>query len=144
MIEIPNLELNEWLSDLKPYQRNQIIKLIVGDNVEIAAEKWVSANGPSHTIMFGGQANESKPFYENFKREIAKFLCGHSDYSEQRKLLHSEAPVTKTVLLTLVSAAVATKIGVLESLIVPAVAVILHLIGKMTISAWCATNYTVE
>jgi hypothetical protein len=141
MIEIPNLELSEWLDDLKPYQKVQIEELISLNNEEVAAEKWLSANGPSNTIQFGGRTNETKPFYDNFKKEIAKFLCGHSDYDEQRKQLSSEAPVTKVVLLTIVSGVVATQIGVLQSLIVPAVALILHLIGKMSINAWCETNY---
>ncbi len=141
MIEIPNLELSEWLDELKMYQKVQIEELIKLDNEEIAAEKWLSANGPINTIQFGGRQNETKPFYDNFKKEIAKFLCGHSDYEEQRKQLSSEAPITKVVLLTLVSGAVATQIGVLQSLIVPAVALILHLIGKMTIKAWCGVNY---
>lgn len=135
-IPLPDTDVDAWLADLKPYQKNKIQELLQKASPEEAAEAWVSAQGSSATVGFGAKV-ESKPFFDRLQDELRKFVCGHPDYGDVRKKLGTEAPITHTVLVTLASSSIAVKIGVLTSLIVPGVALLLYAAGKMGVNAWC-------
>lgn len=51
--------------------------------------------------------------------------------------LADEGSALKTALISAVSAAIALKLGVTASLLIPAVALLLHIAGKMGVQAWC-------
>lgn len=134
MEAIQNINL-DWVSELKTYQKNSIETLITEYGEEVAVEKWLSANGPKDNIPFGGvQSNDSKPFLDKFKTEFKKFICNHPDYEEERKKLNMESPVVKAIWISVISAA----LGFAATLLAPVIAVMLSIVGKMGISAYCA------
>ena len=113
--------------------------MLENDGPEQVVEKWISANGPTNTIGFGGAGN-NKPFYDSFKTEFRKFICGSVDYDTERKKILDEGIVIKTVLISTASSAIAVKLGVMASLLVPAVALMFHVVGKIGINAWCSIS----
>ncbi|RUT79643.1 hypothetical protein [Ancylomarina longa] len=138
MKEIEKIELNEWLSELKAYQRNSIEALIESYGEEEAAEKWITSNGPSNNVPFGGESNrDTKPFFERFKVEFGKFICGHPDYEEYRKKLGAESPIIKSTYIAIISAALGATLGFTATLLAPAVAILLASVGKMGLNAYC-------
>lgn len=87
MIEIESLSLNECYQYLKPYQRNIIEQLVEKYGIEKAAEEWINARGPMQTVTFGGvveDANNKKNYWNRFKNEFDKLICGHPDYQEEQ------------------------------------------------------------
>lgn len=141
-----NLEiitLNDWLAELKPYQRNSIVILIQKFGEDKAAEIWITSNGPSNIVKFGGDSQVSQPFFEKFKTEFKKFICGHPDYEIYRKKLDAQVPIIKSICISTIAGAIASTLGFAASLLVPAVAILLSSVGKMGINAFC-TGFNVD
>lgn len=138
MNNIENIKLEEWLEELKPYQKNSIKILIAQYSEEKAAEIWITSNGPSNNVPFGGVSKNTAPFFERFKIEFKKFICGHPDYEANRIKLNTEKPVVKTLFLTVTSSAIGAEIGLSATLLIPAVAVLLGSVGKIGLNAYCA------
>jgi ABC-type phosphate transport system substrate-binding protein len=136
---VEDASLDEWLSTLKPYQSASISQMVAAAGEEEAAKNWLSANGPSSTVGFGGTSNP-EPFYERFIEEFRKLICGDEAYEEIRVQLGAESAVAKTIYVSLISTALGATLGYTATLLAPAVAIILHLIGKMSINAWCAAS----
>jgi hypothetical protein len=136
---IQGITLVDWLDQLKPYQKNSMLILINSYGEEEAIEKWLSANGSKDNIPFGGvQTTDTKPFLDRFKSEFKKFVCNHPDYEEERKKLNIESPVVKTIWISIISASLGATLGFAATLLAPAVAVMLSIVGKMGINAYCA------
>ncbi|RDD30561.1 hypothetical protein CR161_07455 [Prosthecochloris sp. ZM] len=135
-LEIPDIEINEWLAVLKPYQASSLNALIESSSPESAAEIWITANGPDNTIMFGGE-RDTKPFWDKFKEEFKKFVCGDAEYSEERRALLVEAPISNALMVSAISSAIGAKIGYAAALLSPAVVILLYSIGKMGKNAYC-------
>jgi len=139
-LEVPSYDLDNWLNELKPYQRNTIQKLLeISNDPEEAAKKWITATGPQNTIPFGG-IRDSKPFWDRFKEEIQKFFCDDSSYVTEKEVLLKEAPVSKSLLISVVSSAIGATIGYSATLLAPAIVIILYTIGKIGINAYCKGN----
>lgn len=140
VLEIPNEDLDAWLSALKPYQSSQIKALLAAGRSEMEiVDAWLSARGANATVAFGGAAG-SKPFRERFMDEFKKFVCGDKKYNKERAQLIGKVEVAKTAVVSAVSAAVATQVGAAAALLIPPVAVLLHIVGKVGIQAWCCDN----
>lgn len=138
MKELENIVLSEWLEELKQYQRISIESMIARFGAEQAAENWITSNGPVNNIPFGGQNQiDTKPFYNRFKSEFKKFVCGHSDYEEYRKKLGAESPVIKATYIALISAALGATLGFAATLLAPAVAILLGIVGEIGLKAYC-------
>lgn len=127
---IENSSLDEWVETLKPYQKSTIKALSEQHGEEETAKKWLSAQGPSSTIGFGGISNP-EPFFDRFMEEFRKFICGDEAYDSFRKQLGAESPVVKTIYVSVISTALGAALGYTATLLAPAVAVMLHLVGKM-------------
>lgn len=138
MKEVENIKLEEWLNELKPYQKKSISLLITQHGEEKAAEIWVTSNGPLNNIPFGGAFQNSQPFFDRFLLEFQKFICGHPDYESYRKKLGAETPVVKTLYISMISSAIGATIGFYATLLAPAVAILLSTVGKMGLNAYCA------
>ncbi|NEW78733.1 MAG: hypothetical protein GZ086_04775 [Gelidibacter sp.] len=135
---IQEIKLEDWLSELKAYQKNTIETLISEYGEEEAVEKWLSANGSKDNIPFGGiQTNDTKPFLDKFKAEFKKFICNHPDYEEERKKLNMESPVAKAIWISVISAALGATLGFAATLLAPVVAIMLSIVGKMGLNAYC-------
>jgi hypothetical protein len=139
--ELPPGDLNEWLSELKPYQQKAMRELLKSSSEEDAAMHWVSAQGPSNIVGFGG-VQDAKPFWDRFKVEFRRFLCDDQAYVEDKKALSGHATATKTLLISSLSAAIGASIGQAATLLAPAVTVMLFLAAKMGRNAFCAAGET--
>jgi len=139
-IEIPELSIDEWVSELKPYQKNSIIQLLQNNEPNDVAKIWLTSHGTTNTIPFGG-INDTKPFWDNFVNEFNKFICDDHAYKNEKKDFVKESPLSKTLLISAISAAIGAQIGFSSTLVAPAVALLLFTVGKMTKNAYCATYY---
>jgi hypothetical protein len=135
-LHVPAGELDEWLTVLKPYQRNTIKSFLLTDAPEKAAERWLGATGSPNIVPFGG-AKDTKPFWDLFMVEFRKFLCDDTAYVEEKKVLLAENPVGKAILVSTISAAIGATIGFTATLLAPAVTVLLCTVGKMGTRAYC-------
>jgi len=137
-LNVPNAELGEWLDVLKPYQRKTIEAFLPDGSPEQVAERWLSAAGSPNIVPFGG-VRDTKPFWDNFKAEFRKFICDDTAYVEEKKALSVEGSTSKALLVSAVSAAIGASIGYTATLLVPAVAILLCAVGKMSIAAYCSS-----
>lgn len=136
---IENSSLDEWLDTLKPYQQSTIRALTSSNDEVEVAKKWLSAQGPSSTVGFGGISNP-EPFFDRFMDEFRKFICGDEKYAEFREKLGSESSVVKAVYVSVISAALGATLGFTAALLAPAVAILLHAVGKVGLNAWCVAS----
>lgn len=135
--EIPNADVSDWLSELKPYQRSTLQTFLTDVTPEVAAERWLGAAGSPNTVPFGG-TTDTKPFWDKFKLEFRRFVCDETAYVDEKKALSSEGPLTKAILISAVSAAIGATIGYSATLLAPAVTLLLCAVGKMGRNAYCA------
>lgn len=138
-MDIPNLGIDGWLGELKPYQRNAMHTLLSASaDEEEAARQWLTSNGPDSVAKFGGAAPDRSPFWDKFKDEFRAFVCGDEKYSDLRAKLDGQKPIAGTVLLTSISGAIGATLGFVPALLVPAVAIMLNIAGTMGLNAFCA------
>ncbi|MBE7640976.1 hypothetical protein GUB10_11590 [Salegentibacter sp. BLCTC] len=137
--EIENIKLEDWLSELKNYQKTSIESLISNYGEDEAIVKWLSAEGPNDTVPFGGNNKklDSEPFLNKFKDEFKKFICDHPDYSEERKKLKSQSNITNAIFISVISAALGATLGFAATLLAPAVAIMLAIVGRIGVNAYC-------
>lgn len=135
-MEIPNLQLSDWTGTLKTYQKTSIELLLEKNSEEEAAKLWLSANGVSSTKQFGGSGN-SEPFWERFVSEFRDFICGSEKYSKEREQLSSQAPVANAMFVGVISGAIGSTLGFAASLLAPVVAILLFIVGKVGVNAYC-------
>ena len=138
-MELPQVETSEWLSHLKQYQRSSLSILIDMHGEEEAAKLWLAANGPKDTQKFGGNGNV-QPFWDRFVAELRLFICGDKKYNKERKELLQQAKGATALLVSVISGAIGASLGFSASLLAPAVALMLHVIGKVGANAWCNTQ----
>ena len=72
-------------------------------------------------------------FLRGIKKEIDKFICGHSDYEEYRDEFGKINENTKTVLVSGLSALIGSQLGVSGTILSPIIVLSLYLAGKMGI-----------
>ncbi|WOB61276.1 MULTISPECIES: hypothetical protein [Pseudomonas] len=138
-LNLPRYSDDELIEFLKPFQKNILRELLSRYDDESAARVWLSSSGPSGLRPFGGEQEvNGAPFYKLFKAEFRAFICGAERYRDEReKLMECANPVAGFVVCA-ISATIATTLGVAVSLIVPAVALLLRVVGKMGVNAWCS------
>lgn len=135
-MELPTSTLEEWLVELKTYQKTSIEQLVVLHGEEEAAKVWLSANGPANTATFGGEKN-TEPFWDRFREEFRKFVCGHESYAKFHEQLGGQAPIVKVIYISAISAALGATLGFTATLLAPAVAIMLHLVSQIGLNAYC-------
>lgn len=139
-IEIPESSIEEWINELKPYQRSSINQLLKSSEPNDVAKLWLTSHGAINTIPFGG-IQDTNLFWKNFIDEFNKFICDETQYANEKKDFGNEVPLTKTILISVISAAIGAKLGFSATFVAPAVALSLFTVGKMTKNAYCATYY---
>lgn len=72
-MEIVSESLDEWLSTLKPFQRNTIKNLLQNNdgNEEKVAELWLNSFGPINTATYGGVPTSASD--KNYSSEAKSF-----------------------------------------------------------------------
>lgn len=138
-IQIPDGDIGDWLSELKPYQRSTLQVFLATATPQEAAERWLSSTGSPNIAPFGAP-HDSKPFWNRFKEEFRKFVCDDEAYVEERKSLTAQGSVGKAVMISIVSATIGATIGYSATLLAPAVALSLCAIGKIGVNAYCSAD----
>lgn len=133
---IPNGDIDDWLLELKPYQKNTMRQILKSCSPEEAAEKWITATGPENTVPFGG-SRDTKPFWDKFSSEFKSFICDEGAYVEEKEALIAESSITKSILISAISATIGATIGYTATLLAPAVAILLCTVGKIGKNAYC-------
>lgn len=138
-ISVPSESLESWLSELKPYQRTTIQQFTGSMNPEQAAERWLTTIGSPNIAGFGGAGmQDPKPYWERFKAECNRFLCDEEAYAEEKKEIIAQSPLSKPLLISIMSSAIGATLGTAGTLIAPAVTLMLFTIGQMGLNAYCA------
>jgi len=135
-IKIPQDNLDDWLNDLKPYQRNTLHQLLSSNSPEDVAKIWMTSEGCLSISHFGG-TDDTKPFWGMFKKEFTKFLCDKNSYKKEKKELKKLSKISRDSIVSIVSGAIAVTIGYPAVLLVPVVTLLLFTVGEMTINAYC-------
>lgn len=136
--QIPVYKDCGFIDCLKPYQQEIISQLLSGSDEEGAAKMWLSSNGPLNLRQFGGVPGAGgDAFYDRFVAEFRKFVCGGKEYDKEREEFMKVANPAAGFVVTTISVLIATTLGVAVGLIVPAVALLLRVIGKIGVNAWC-------
>ena len=138
-INIPTDDLENWLGELKPYQRSILNEFLTTQDAELAAEKWLTTTGSPNIVAFGGAENP-KPFWDRFKNEFRRFLCDETAYAEEKKALVAENPISKAMIISVISSALGATLGLSATLIAPAATLLLFTVGKMGLAAYCQAN----
>lgn len=136
---IPDGDLDEWLSVLKPYQESTLRSFLLTADPEGVAERWLAATGSPNIAPFGG-ARDTKPFWERFQTELRTFLCDDDAYAEEKKALSGESQIGKAVFVSVISAALGATMGFAAALLAPAVAILLCVVGKVGLNAYCVAE----
>lgn len=138
-IQVPAANLESWLSELKPFQRSTLEHFTATMDEETAAERWLSTIGSPNIAGFGGVGvTDPKPYFERFKAEFHKFLCDESAYADDKQELLTHSPIPKHLLISTISSVIGATLGTAGTLIAPAVTLLLCMIGKMGLNAYCA------
>jgi len=142
--EIPNCTREEWMATIKPYQRDIITAMLASNSndTEKTVAAYLSANGPENTKPFGGVVvdGSSKTFFDRFKDEFDKFVCGHNDYKQYYPKLETGTSNIQIMLVSSISAAIGSALGINASFLAPAVVLFLSVVGNMTRNAYCANK----
>lgn len=135
---LPGYSDEELMGALKPFQQSLVKELLERFDEETAAKMWLSSSGPLDLRQFGGdQKISAEPFYQKFLAEFRAFVCGAERYESERAELVKVAKPAASCIVTVISVTVAAALGVTVGLIVPAVALLLKLIGKIGLNVWC-------
>lgn len=133
-----NQNPDEWLNVLKPYQKKRIEALFAkGYDYEETAEIWMGTalkdNSP-----FSTQPGHNK-YYEELVKEIRKFLCGNSEYDENRQQLVevTQGLTGREQFVSFISAVLGAKLGLAVAFIAPVVVLCIMIVCKISVNAWC-------
>ncbi|WP_233966182.1 hypothetical protein [Pectobacterium polaris] len=139
MISFPIDTEENWLSVLKPYQRGPISKFIEENGEDKAIELWLSSSGISNTSPFGGivTGRDTNNFSTRFKEEFKKFICGDEKYDQDRKGFAVAGGEAKAYIVGAISSALAAPLGVTASFLVPAIVLMIIVVMKIGVNAYC-------
>ncbi len=141
-MEIVKESLDKWLESLKPYQRDAI-KIMLQNNdgdEEKIAQLWLNSKGPINTVTFGGNPSNipNKNYFQCLKRELNKFICGDESYETDRKQILGENNCINIAFTTSIASILAPIVGMSAAILTPAIVLLLYVIGKISVNAYCA------
>jgi len=131
---------DELIGLLKPFQKEILIPLINSVGEEEAARIWLAPKVPTEMTKFGGSSSNPAPYFDRVISEIRMFICGDDKYKSEREKLIGGVQKSATTTVTAISFAVGDVFGVAPALLTPVVIMILNMIGKVGINAWCAVG----
>lgn len=146
-IDLSTITEEEWLEPLHPYEKkifNQLKKSDLSDldNYLNIAKFWLSdTKNERYTFEFG--TNNKNNFFQNFQKEINKFICGNNkNKKEYQKACELFIKLGSRGLIDYTSILISTHIGTSKVILVPIVALFFNTIRKMGVNAYCAMiNY---
>jgi hypothetical protein len=129
----------EWLDALPNYQKSTIAELLETNPYESVAAIWLESSIGNNSPFGAGNPQGKKNYFNYLKKEFHKLMCGNPEYAAERKELNQlfEKNDTKTAIISFISAIIGAKIGLAATFIAPAVVLLLMLISKTSVNAWC-------
>lgn len=142
---IDNFDLHEVLSNLPPFELETIELLVKKNGEEKAAEIWINSNGPREIKHFGGDRNSQlvtkTTYWERFKNQIDAFICGSPEWEKERTQAEKLGQGGIIGLATFIAQTISSAVGIAVPILVPPVVLILHVISKAGIKAYCANRH---
>lgn len=118
-----------------------INQLLVDHDEETAAKIWLSSTGPFDLRKVGGeQTPGGDTFYQMFCAEFREYVCGGKRYKKERDELMKSVKPAANYAITAISIAISGTLGIAVGLVVPAVALMLKVVGKLGLNAYCKVN----
>lgn len=132
-----NISPEDYLSLLPAPSRALVSKMDKTEQNLVLFGRYLSEE-PSSGMAAKGGVIWPKDLFGQIVKEVHIFICTNdARYEEYRKKLKEQgSPVAKTVVI-IVSNAVAATIGLASGLLVPLVAVVMAIVAKITVEAWC-------
>lgn len=128
---------DELLVLLKPYQQKILLPLINSVGEEEAAKIWLLPDIENQSVSFGGGENQQDPYFDRLIQEIRKLICGDETYKEDREKIIEKANTSALIVVSGISGLMGDVFGVAPALLTPVVIIILSMISKVGINAWC-------
>jgi hypothetical protein len=137
-------DLDSWLQEIKPYQRETISALLSlnNNNLETVAEIYLYADGANNTVKFGGISGRDDTFFNRFKKEVKSFVCGdpkYSHYHDQIKIM-IQPTKAKSTIATLLCSAISKELCVSVVIIYPVGILLLASIVSIGINTYCSLS----
>ncbi len=92
--------------------------------------------GADDIAPFSG-SGENKTFSKLFRKEMKKFICGDSAYAAERDKLLAEYKGQADNIVLGIAVAIASAIGSSSAMLAAPVALMLSVIARASIAAWC-------
>jgi hypothetical protein len=128
----------DWLDYVPAYQREAMNSLVnVHGDLEAAAQAWLEAS-PTNTAGFGGVSG-GKIFYGKVRDALHRLICGGDDTAAARAEIAKELQTAKHAGVASLVTIVSDQVGASPTLLTPAIAVVLTVIGQVGLRAWCET-----
>ena len=135
---VPEGSIDDWLQELKPYQKNTLYVFLENNSYEESAKKWIANTGLPNISHFGGTKNTT-PFWEKFINEFNQFICNEKLYQKEKAELVKQSQVSKQLMIAVISGVLAAKLNIAASLLAPAVAALLCSVGTVSLNAYCSS-----
>lgn len=129
-----------WFDGL-PIGQSQELKQMLdfGKTEEQVAELFLSSPGADSTSGFGA-SGPIQNYFLNVKQEFIDFVCGNPKYENERKQVEAIwNKQGKTAVVSMIAAYIAVSVGLTAAAVVPVVALLLSLISKVGVNAFCTT-----
>ena len=127
-----------WLAALPKHAAKTIADLRTGGvSDEDIARTWLTSMGPEGVSPLGSR--DKAAFFDAFKKEFHGFVCGDRKYEKDRTRLIKEFSGSQVMAVAAISSAIAPAIGAAAPLLVPPTAMMIIVVAKLGLNAWCAT-----
>lgn len=134
-------DLSEWTAGLPVYQRELLDELIsVDPGLDGVAATWLSGGAGSADLAPFGVAEGRSLYFEKFLDELHDLLCVADKYQEERSELKRQAGSGQAAIVASLTAVIVPVLGAAAPVVAPAIAVVMVLITRMGLSAWCETQ----
>ncbi|ETT55440.1 hypothetical protein BSK66_32355 [Paenibacillus odorifer] len=129
----------EWLDALPTYQKNIVTDLLHAHSPELAANVWLEATIENNSPFSSVPSEDKKKYFNFLMDEIQKLLCGNPEYDNQRNEILElfNKNDSKAVIVSFISTFIGANFGLSAVFIAPVIVIILMIIGKTSLNAWC-------
>lgn len=136
--QIAQFKPEEWINALSGSDRMRVRQLLEnGLTEEQAAEVWLGRTGSEMTFGYGA-SNRGANYLDSLKRELRHLVCGGSEaYNDLRTQFAAYTQRGATVIVGVISAAIAATINIAAGVIAPVVALLLSAICRVGLNAYC-------
>ena len=144
MEEIYTLE--EALASLNAEQAQELAAMVDKYGEEEAASHWldeVAAKQLPITPYSGniaGENEEPKSFSARVKEQLDRLICGAPEYEEERKKILEKGSFFTLSAASIAAAWLGGMFGITAGAIAPGIVLILRVVGKVGINAYCANK----